>query len=217
MCGRAPLIGSVAPGSLHLAGHLSELGGVRPPADVMGLVLCEGGGSLSLPPTAPRVLPIPFPHVRRLLLSPPGWARGPVLAISPFTGCCPKTHLESPLFPERWSHPQPTTESLSLASCLLTHKCVCVCGGRLQPLLPSPCLHSSRHLQPWPQVEPGHSGMCCIVADCPEQPPGPLCFFTCPPPPCAPACCLCQLTVSAPVFDSSVYIDPPTSPPLPVS
>lgn len=121
------MIGSVAPGSLHLAGHLSELGGVRPPADVMGLVLCEGGGSLSLPPTAPRVLPIPSPHVRRLLLSPPGWARGPVLAISPFTGCCPKTHLESPLFPERWSHPQPTTESLSLASCLLTHKCVCVC------------------------------------------------------------------------------------------
>lgn len=129
MCGRVPLIGSVAPGSLHLAGHLSELGGVRPPADVMGLVLCEGGGSLSLPPTAPQVLPIPFPHVRRLLLSPPGWARGPVLAISPFTGCCPKTHLESPLFPERWSHPQPTTESLSLASCLLTHKCVCVGGG----------------------------------------------------------------------------------------
>lgn len=36
-----------------------------------------------------------------------------------------------------------------------------------------------------------------------------------PTPPCAPACCLCQLTVSAPVFDSSVHIDPQPAPLFP--
>lgn len=97
--------------------------------------------------------------------------------------------------------------------------CVCERGFvvvGLQLLLPSPvCTLQGTSSPGSPEWSQGTRA--CVVLWLFAQSSSLSPCFSSPahPPPCAPACCLCQLTVSAPVFDSSVYIDPQPAPLFP--